>query len=253
MENLTDVLNEGRYEGCVVRHSNMNSLVYVPYKVRDNLFIFYMVTVPTVELGLSDNNTKEILDYAIENCTEIGKPVSASSTFYGVKDTIDKYAHLLYSTNGMMTFDFNLLKSGTPLKRKNWKGFWKWDDARKTIMMHCTNDEVVDIRMSKDMDFTLSNICSLDWEVATPENSKVYERFIKNESMTQPVYKVLAYEHDAFNKLKCPVCGGDIFMEYDLYNGVDYVRDCKCRIRIEDRHFVNVEIRQYLNDCELDK
>lgn len=257
MENLFDksleIFNDEKYEGCAIRHVAKNSEVYMPYQVDDKVFILYKVVVPVVELGLSENNVKEILDYAIENCREIGQPLSASSTFSGIKDIIRKYIDVITRTDDKMAFDFNLLKSGTPLKRKIWKGFWSWDEVRKTIMMHCENGDVIDIRMSKDMDFTLSNMYSLDWEIATPENSKVYERMLKVESMTEPLYKVIAYEHDAFSKLKCPVCGGDINMEYNLYNGVDYVRDCKCRIRIEDSHSVNVEIRQYLNDCELDK
>lgn len=253
IEDTLDIFKEEKYEGCIIRHTMQNSEVYLPYQVDDNIFIFYKVIVPVINLGLSQNDCREILDYAIENCREIGIPLSASSTYAGVKDIIRRYIETTVDYRSAVAFNFELLKTGTPLKRRGWKGFWLWDDIKKTIMIHCANGDVIDIRMSKDMDFTLTNMYSLDWEVATPENSIVYKRFINDEFMTEPLYKVIAYEHDAFSKLKCPVCGGDINMEYNLYNGVDYIRDCKCRIRIEDRHSVNVEIRQYLNDCELDK
>ena len=247
-----DLFRNERYNGCIVRHTMKNSEVYMPYKVNNNLFIVYKVIVPIIELGYGVNDIKEILDYAIANCKEIGVPLSASSNLPSAKDIIHKYADMISrDTSRYMPFDFEVLKSGKPLKRKEWKGFWIWDNTKKTIMIHCANGEVLDIRMSKDMEFTLSNIFSIDWEIVTEDNCKLYKKFIEEESKLS--YKVIGFEYDAFDKFKCPVCGGDINMEYDMYNGVMYDRECNCKIRIEDRHVINVEIRQYLDDCELDQ
>lgn len=70
-----------------------------------------------------------------------------------------------------MKFDFELLKKGTPLKRKSWGGYWKWKN--NTIMMHCKNGKVLDIRETDDVDFTMSNVLANDWEVATNENCTI--------------------------------------------------------------------------------
>lgn len=67
-----------------------------------------------------------------------------------------------------MEFDFELLKKGTPLKRKSWGGYWKWEND--TIMMYCKDGSILDIRETKDVDFTISNMFTDDWEVATNEN-----------------------------------------------------------------------------------
>lgn len=67
-----------------------------------------------------------------------------------------------------MKFDFELLKQGTPLKRKAWGGYWKWEN--NTIMLYCKDGLTLDIRETKDVDFTISNMFADDWEVATNEN-----------------------------------------------------------------------------------
>lgn len=55
------------------------------------------------------------------------------------------------------------LLSGNKVKRPFWSGYWQFENG--TIMMHCCDGEVKDIRNTDDVVFTFSNIASKDWEV----------------------------------------------------------------------------------------
>lgn len=75
---------------------------------------------------------------------------------------------------------FNLMKQGVPMKLPSWGGYWTWDDEKKTIMMHCrqkdpdTGKEVLDIRETQRVEYTLSNVLSDEWIPATKENTSVF-------------------------------------------------------------------------------
>lgn len=58
---------------------------------------------------------------------------------------------------------FEAMKQGAAVKLPSWKGYWKWQDG--TIKMYCKDGRVLDIRESEEMLFTLTNICSDEWEV----------------------------------------------------------------------------------------
>jgi len=66
-----------------------------------------------------------------------------------------------------MTFEtaFNYLKRGHLLTLPEWGGFWRWCPNSKTIFMHCRNGDVIDIRASDNMDYTLSFTFRDDWEI----------------------------------------------------------------------------------------
>lgn len=70
-----------------------------------------------------------------------------------------------------------LMKKGTHMKLPSWGGYWCWDGEKQTIMMHCRKQdadkpgEVFDIRETQRVEYTLSNILSDDWVVATEENT----------------------------------------------------------------------------------
>ena len=77
-----------------------------------------------------------------------------------------------------MFFDgiFELMKQGSKAKLPSWKGYWEWDPEKKTIMMHCSPEQsdngksVLDIRETQRVEYTLANILSDKWGIATPEN-----------------------------------------------------------------------------------
>lgn len=64
------------------------------------------------------------------------------------------------------------MKAGIPVKLPSWGGYWYWDEEKKTIMMKCreidsdTGKNVLDIRESQRVEYTIENILSDEWEVA---------------------------------------------------------------------------------------
>lgn len=51
------------------------------------------------------------------------------------------------------------------VKLPEWDGYWKWDNDKKTIIIHCADGKELDIRESDDMYYTLTNVCRDDWMV----------------------------------------------------------------------------------------
>jgi hypothetical protein len=66
---------------------------------------------------------------------------------------------------------FDQFISGTPIKRKVWKGYWIYKYGK--IEMHTKTGEVVDFLDSEDILFTVSGILQDDWEIATNENCDI--------------------------------------------------------------------------------
>lgn len=59
------------------------------------------------------------------------------------------------------------LLSGTKIKRPLWDGFWAWENG--TIMMHCRDGSVTDIRETPMPAYTFTNIAQKDWMVVEDE------------------------------------------------------------------------------------
>lgn len=73
-----------------------------------------------------------------------------------------------------MHFQFcikRMIQEGLKYKRPEWKGYWEWKDG--TILMHCSDGKVLDIRETEDVAFTLENVLAADWVRATPSNCPV--------------------------------------------------------------------------------
>lgn len=72
---------------------------------------------------------------------------------------------------------FRFMKEGAKAKLPHWAGYWEWDDEKKTILMHCrpeesdTGAEVLDIRESQRVEYTLQNILSDKWIFAFKSNT----------------------------------------------------------------------------------
>jgi hypothetical protein len=54
-------------------------------------------------------------------------------------------------------------KRGHDIKLPEWGGFWRWEND--TIMIYCRDGEVLDIRETKDMDYTIQFMFRTDWEL----------------------------------------------------------------------------------------
>ena len=59
------------------------------------------------------------------------------------------------------------LLNGEKIKRPLWEGYWEWEN--NTIMMHCQDGSVVDIRETDFVAYTFSNIAQRDWMVVELE------------------------------------------------------------------------------------
>lgn len=61
------------------------------------------------------------------------------------------------------------LLNGKKIKRSLWKGYWAWEKSPKdnmpTIMMHCRDGSICDIRDTDFVAYTFSNIAQRDWMV----------------------------------------------------------------------------------------
>lgn len=68
---------------------------------------------------------------------------------------------------------YRLMREDKKVKLPSWSGFWCWDKNKESIIMHTKDGEVLDIRDTKNVGYTLSNILSDDWEEAIPMNTPI--------------------------------------------------------------------------------
>ena len=66
---------------------------------------------------------------------------------------------------------------GKKIKLPSWSGYWAWEN--NTIMMHCRDGSVLDIRETDNPAYTFSNVASDDWMVidddATTDSEYLHE------------------------------------------------------------------------------
>ena len=55
------------------------------------------------------------------------------------------------------------LRTGRKVRLKGWRGYWAWENG--TVVMHCADGSVIDIRETDDISYTLSNIAMHNWEI----------------------------------------------------------------------------------------
>lgn len=55
------------------------------------------------------------------------------------------------------------------MKRKPWGGYWEIvnENGEDKVYIHCRTGEVFEVRETKDILFTLGNVCKDDWMVVT--------------------------------------------------------------------------------------
>jgi hypothetical protein len=68
---------------------------------------------------------------------------------------------------------YQLMKAGAKIKLPSWGGYWYYDYDKQTIMIVTKDYETIDIRETKDVDYTFNNINSSEWMIAYPENTPV--------------------------------------------------------------------------------
>lgn len=62
------------------------------------------------------------------------------------------------------------IRCGHKVKLPSWGGYWCWDPEKETIMMHCKDGKVLDIRETQRVAYTIENICSDEWVLADEQN-----------------------------------------------------------------------------------
>ena len=71
------------------------------------------------------------------------------------------------------------MKNGAKVKLPSWGGYWCWDADKETIMIHCRpqdsdhQGEILDIRETQRVEYSLSNVASDEWVIADEENCPV--------------------------------------------------------------------------------
>ena len=71
------------------------------------------------------------------------------------------------------------MKNGAKVKLPSWGGYWCWDAEKETVMIHCRpqdsdhQGEILDIRETRRVEYTLSNVASDEWMIADEENCPV--------------------------------------------------------------------------------
>lgn len=67
---------------------------------------------------------------------------------------------------------YSYLKRGHKVKLPEWGGYWYWDKEKQTIIIHTRYGEELDIRETKDVDYTFSFLFRNDWELVDGFDSK---------------------------------------------------------------------------------
>lgn len=73
---------------------------------------------------------------------------------------------------------FEKMKSGAKVKLPGWGGYWYWDPEKETIMIQCRpqdsdKGELLDIRETQRVEYTMLNMQSDEWVIADESNCPV--------------------------------------------------------------------------------
>ena len=75
---------------------------------------------------------------------------------------------------------FKRMKAGAKVKLPSWGGYWFWDAEKQSIMMQCRpkdtdkgQGDLLDIRETQRVEYTLSNILYNEWLIADETNCPV--------------------------------------------------------------------------------
>ena len=66
---------------------------------------------------------------------------------------------------------FKAMKEGHKVKLPSWAGYWVYDPDGDRILMHCKGGNVLEIRETERLSYTLENICSDEWVIADEANT----------------------------------------------------------------------------------
>ena len=85
---------------------------------------------------------------------------------------------------------FKAMMAGKKVRLPSWSGYWAWENG--TIMMHCHDGKVLDIRETDDPAYTFTNIASSGWKIVdemtslkdtTAEVSTPFISYLQNDNL----------------------------------------------------------------------
>jgi hypothetical protein len=82
---------------------------------------------------------------------------------------------------------------GKKIKLPSWSGYWAWEN--NTIMMHCRDGSVLDIRETDNPAYTFSNVASDDWMVIDDDVTIDSEYLHETKTDTRTVSHIEEIEH----------------------------------------------------------
>lgn len=59
------------------------------------------------------------------------------------------------------------MKRGYAITLPEWGGYWTWSTLDETILLHCRNGDVLEIRDTDDVDYTIQFMFRPDWYIET--------------------------------------------------------------------------------------
>ncbi len=65
------------------------------------------------------------------------------------------------------------MKQGKKVKLPSWGGFWSFEPETESIFMHTKEGNVIEIRATNRLLYTIENILSDEWEVADESNTPI--------------------------------------------------------------------------------
>lgn len=89
---------------------------------------------------------------------------------------------------------FQMLE-GKKIKLPSWSGYWAWEN--NTIMMHCRDGSVLDIRETDNPAYTFSNVASDDWMVIDDDTTIDSEYLHETKTDTRTVSYIEELENRA--------------------------------------------------------
>lgn len=122
---------------------------------------------------------------------------------------------------------YRAMKEGSKIRRQEWKGYWEW--KHETIIIHCWNGEVLDIRNTDNIGGTIENIIAEDW-VIVPEEDDTIEN---NKTLFNEDLKINVSTVDDLmaSFLKIYLSNGGVALwaldslEYEFYQRIDEAKE----------------------------
>ena len=66
-----------------------------------------------------------------------------------------------------------LMKQGHKVKLPSWGGYWEYEAEGERIWMHTKDNNVLEIRETERLSYTIENILSDEWIIADEENTPI--------------------------------------------------------------------------------